>query len=323
MAGKRRGDIIARLRQRIVTAFHLGLISAGDRLPSSRRLAREFRANERVILAAYRALASEGLVEFRPRSGVYLSSRMAPEAPVFPGLADWALDILANGLAHGIPAVELPRLLARLLRTVRLRAACIECNDDHLDTLCGEMSRDYGLICTPVDLDKLHRPATTKALRAADVLVTTSFHADVVGALAERLGKPCIAVSWRPDVMAEVARLLRTRPVYFVGTDPRFAEKLRLLFPSRAARANVRLLLAGDADIASIPSATPIYLTTLARKTLGSAADRLHAVPLGRLLVPESARAVLGLVIRSNLSALDGLANGESLRDPSRSALDS
>jgi DNA-binding transcriptional regulator YhcF (GntR family) len=295
-----------------VTAFHLGIISAGDRLPSSRSLAREFRANERVILAAYRALASEGLVEFRPRSGVYLSSGIAPKASVFPGFADWALDILANGLAHGIPAVELPRLLAKLLRTVRLRAACIECNDDHVDTLCEEMSRDYGLTSVPVDLDELHRPATTKALVAADLLVTTSFHADVVGALAEKLGKPWIAVSWRPDVMAEVARLLRTRPVYFIGTDPRLASKLRLLFPSRAERANLRLLLTGDADLSSIPNATPIYLTTLARKTLGSSAQRLPAVPLGRLLVPESARAVLGLVIRSNVSALDGFASRES-----------
>jgi hypothetical protein len=323
MAGKRRGDIIARLRQRIVAAFHLGLISAGDRLPSSRRLAREFRANERVILAAYRALASEGLVEFRPRSGVYLAIQKTPDGALFPGFPDWALGILLDGIAHGVPAVELPGLLRKLVRTVRLRAACIECNDDHVDTLCTEMSRDYGLISTPVDLDTLHRPATMKALSAADVLVTTSFHADIVGDLAEKLGKPCIAVSWRPDVMAEVARLLRTRPVYFLGTDPRLADKLRLLFPSRTARANVRLLFTADADITSIPSATPIYLTTLARKTLGSAAARLHAVPLGRLLVPESARAVLGLVIRSNLSALDEFANGEVLRDRSRSALDS
>lgn len=318
MAGKRRGDIIARLRQRIVTAFHLGLISVGDRLPSSRRLAREFRANERVILAAYRALASEGLVEFRPRSGVYLASQSPPEAPGFPGFADWALEILADGLAHGVPAVELPRLLGKLLRTVRVSAACIECNDDHIDTLSSELSRDYGLIATPVDLDALHRPATRKALRAADVLVTTSFHADVVGRLAEELGKPCIAVSWRQDVMAEIARLLRKRAVYFVGTDPRLASKLRLLFPSRTERANVRLLLAGDDGIASIPSTAPIYLTTLARKRLGSTADGLQGVPLGRLLVPDSARAVLGMVIRSNLSALDGLANGGAPHDRSR-----
>lgn len=303
MAVKRRGDIIARLRQRIVTAFHLGLISAGDRLPSSRRLAREFHANERVILAAYRALADEGLVEFRPRSGVYLASQRPPEAPFFPGVADWALDVLVDGLAQGIPPVELPRLLGRLLRTVRLRAACIECNDDHVDTLCSEMTRDYGLVSTPVDLDALHRPATVKALRAADLLVTTSFHADVVSALAGKLGKPCIAVSWRPDVMAEVARLLRTRPVYFLATDPRLAGKLRILFPSRAAQANVRLLLTGDADIDSIPGSAPVYLTTLARKSLGSSADRLRGVPLGRLVVPESARAVLALVIRSNLAA--------------------
>jgi DNA-binding transcriptional regulator YhcF (GntR family) len=286
MAVKRRGDIIARLRQRIATAYHLGLITAGDRLPSSRRLARELHANERVILAAYRTLADEGLVEFRPRSGVYLASPRAPEAPLFPGFPHWALDVLADGLAHGIPAVELPRLLGRLLKTVRLRAACIECNDDHIDTL--------------------RRPATKKALRAADLLVTTSFHADVVSGLAEKLGKPCIAVSWRPDVTAEVARLLRTRPVYFLATDPRLAGKLRILFPSRTAQSNVRLLLTGDADVASIPGSAPVYLTTLARKSLGSSADGLQAVPLGRLVVPESARAVLALVIRSNLEAMAG-----------------
>jgi DNA-binding transcriptional MocR family regulator len=121
MAVKRRGDIIARLRQRIATAYHLGLITVGDRLPSSRRLARELHANERVILAAYRTLADEGLVEFRPRSGVYLASPRAPEAPLFPGFPHWALDVLADGLAHGIPATGRAarwiddRLLARLV----------------------------------------------------------------------------------------------------------------------------------------------------------------------------------------------------------------
>ena len=112
-------------------------------------------------------------------------------------------------------------------------------------------------------------------------------------------------VPWRStarDSAKAVARLLRTRPVYFVATDPRLARKLRLLFPSRAAQANVRLLLTGDADVTSIPESAPVYLTTLARKSLGSSADHLQAVPLGRLVVPESARALLALVIRSNLA---------------------
>ena len=311
MVVHRRGDIIARLRQRIATAFHLGLISAGDRLPSSRRLAREFRANERVILAAYRVLEGEGLVEFRPRSGIYLAKQKPAARQLLPNFADWVLDVLADGLARGIPAVEVPGWLRQTLRTVRLRAACLECNHDHIDALCGELHRDYGLATTPIDLDRLGRPAVVKALRAADVLVTTTTHADVVSRVSEELEKPCIAVSWRPDIMDEIATLLRAGPVYFIGSDPRFVAKLRRVFDSSGERGNLRAMVADSADLASIPDAAPVYITSRARDRLGSAGDRLRAVPLDRLLVASSAREVLSFVIGANLSALQTLAQSE------------
>ena len=56
-----------------------GLIAPGDKLPSKRQLADHLHISTATVEAAYAHLASEGLCESRPRSGMY-----AAEAPVHP-----------------------------------------------------------------------------------------------------------------------------------------------------------------------------------------------------------------------------------------------
>ena len=58
-------EIIDVLRSRVLRGLEAGTLSAGDRLPSGRDLAAEFRVDHRVVLAAYRALSGEGLIETR------------------------------------------------------------------------------------------------------------------------------------------------------------------------------------------------------------------------------------------------------------------
>lgn len=62
----------------LVEQITLGIASrdlkTGERLPSTRELARRFQIHPNTVLAAYRKLAGSGLVEFRKGSGVYVSS---------------------------------------------------------------------------------------------------------------------------------------------------------------------------------------------------------------------------------------------------------
>lgn len=64
------------LREQLVTQLRLGVLSgdlaAGQKLPSTRELARRFRVHANTVSAAYRELHRCGLVEFRRGSGVYV-----------------------------------------------------------------------------------------------------------------------------------------------------------------------------------------------------------------------------------------------------------
>ena len=59
--------IIDGLRRRILRGIQAGALRAGDRLPSARELAGEFRVDYRLVIAAYKEIAAEGLVELMER----------------------------------------------------------------------------------------------------------------------------------------------------------------------------------------------------------------------------------------------------------------
>ena len=306
MAVQRRGEIADLLRRRVVVGLHLGLLKPGDQLPSARDLSRELKAHQRVILGAYRELEREGLVEFRPRSGVYVAVAAASPGATLPSLSEWAVEVAMQGLSRGIPTPELPDRLRRCFETLRLRAVCVECNADQLRSLCLSLHRDYGLESTEVEIDALESPEVLPELRRTDVLVTTSFHTTPVKRVAERVGKPWIAVRLRSDVLSEIGRYLASGPVYFVATDPRFAPKLQVMFGPLPGGENLRLLIVGrdDGEIARIPESAPTYIMQRARERLEKSPLVARVPPLVRVFAPESAREILSFIVRANMAAV-------------------
>jgi GntR family transcriptional regulator len=67
------------VREQIVAQISLGIISrdlrAGEKLPSTRELARRFEIHPNTVSAAYRKLAESNLVEFKKGSGVYVREK--------------------------------------------------------------------------------------------------------------------------------------------------------------------------------------------------------------------------------------------------------
>lgn len=77
------------VRQQLVTQVVLGILcndlAPGERLPSTRELARRFSLHPNTVSAAYRQLGDEQWVEFRHGSGVYVrATRPKKGAPVTP-----------------------------------------------------------------------------------------------------------------------------------------------------------------------------------------------------------------------------------------------
>jgi len=87
------------LREQLITQVILGIrtreMPPGDRLPSTRELARRFGIHSNTASAAYRQLEEEGWVEFRHGSGVFVA-RAQPAAARTP---EMAVDQLIGSLA--------------------------------------------------------------------------------------------------------------------------------------------------------------------------------------------------------------------------------
>jgi DNA-binding transcriptional regulator YhcF (GntR family) len=304
---RKRSELAETLRQRFFSGLHLGVLRPGSRLPSARDLAAEFHVDRRVVLQAYRELEREGLVELRQRSGIYFAER----APGVPGSrltppAEWAVDVLAQGLALGIPGPQFADHFHAYLSTLRLRACCIECNEDQLTSLCDELTADYGLEASGADVDELLAEATPRAdLRRADLLVTTQFHAGEVQELAARVSRPWIAIALRTDIYAEIGRRLPSSAVYFVVVDERYAAKLRTIFAAAAGAANFHAVVIGRDDVDRIPDTAPTYITRAARAKLTNARLLARVIPEERVFASSSAREILGLIVRANMAALE------------------
>jgi hypothetical protein len=197
----------------------------------------------------------------------------------------------------------------RSLETRRVRAACIECNRDQLHLLCSELAADHGYVTESAEIDEIRAGTEPPlALRRADVLVTTLFHAQEVEATAKRLGKPWIAVALRPDAMSGVARGLAVGPVYFIATDPRFEPKLRQMLAPLGPVENLRVLLVGRDDLDAIPRNAPTFVMSSASAYLaerygpnGSPGRPIHAP---RSFSDATARELLEFLVRANMAAL-------------------
>jgi DNA-binding transcriptional regulator YhcF (GntR family) len=96
------------LREQLVTQIILAILSddlrPGQRLPSTRELARRFRLHPNTVSAGYRNLAQERWVEFRRGSGVYVRDSK-PQTALTPARAldQLVSDLLRTARQRGIP----------------------------------------------------------------------------------------------------------------------------------------------------------------------------------------------------------------------------
>jgi len=111
------------IREQLVTQVVLGILSddlaPGQRLPSTRELARRFHLHPNTVSAGYRQLQRERWVEFRRGSGVYIRATK----PELPPTAALALDQMIVQLFQSarMLKVSLPALRSRLRQWLELQ----------------------------------------------------------------------------------------------------------------------------------------------------------------------------------------------------------
>lgn len=305
-----------KLRDRILSSLHLGLLQPGDRLPSIRTLWREMGVDHRVVAQAYRLLEDEGLVEVRGRSGVYLAPQDQLGGEVLAETARWMAGVLVEGWKRRMTLAEIPELIRRCTSTVRLRCACVESNEDQMAAYCAELEEQFGLEAVPVSISPVPLPRPERSvefhdveetIRRTDLVVTTSYHSRLVRKAAENVGVPAVTLTVNSEVVETVQRQIRSGGITLVCVDPEFGNRLRNMYADADGTDQIRVVLAGDAAaLAALPRDEAVILTRAAANQLGESAE------LPPLLLPHSptfsahtARELLQLIIRLNLAAAE------------------
>lgn len=88
----------SQLRRYLADMVEEGELSPGDRLPSIQSLMATYKVSQATAVRAIEMLAQEGVLERRPRVGVFVAHRKGQCAPAVSVLADWATEILHQGL---------------------------------------------------------------------------------------------------------------------------------------------------------------------------------------------------------------------------------
>ncbi|HET7457741.1 MAG TPA: GntR family transcriptional regulator [Gemmatimonadaceae bacterium] len=319
MARNRRDALTERLRRQLLTELRNGARAPGDRLPSTRVVGRQVRADPRVVLAAYRELAEEGLVEMRERSGIFVAGDRSDgdgtgASAVGAPAESWLADVLAQAVARALPAPELASWLERAASSSPpLVAAVVAATDDQCQGIARELAEYYGVeaVALPAGVPPADawsgNGATGRlpaALRRASFIVTTAACASPVRRLATRLGKPFVSIDVRDDLVGDEWRMLLRRPVHVVVTDARFVTTLRHFFAGTPGADNLHAVVLGRDPreaVAAIPDDATVYVTHAARARLGDTALPGRVLPPARVFSPDCAREIMGIVVRENL----------------------
>ncbi|MDQ6770741.1 MAG: GntR family transcriptional regulator [Gemmatimonadota bacterium] len=276
-------------------------LGPGDRLPSTREVGGEFDVDPRVALAAYQALAEEGLVVLKPRSGVFVAPAISTsEERSLP--ADFITDTLVAGLVRGVSLLRFTDDLRIAALGRRLRAAVIATTTDQALGLSRELKVDYGLDTTALLPEQVKEGSAASALQRIHLLVTTRALATEGSSLGVTLGKPVVVVDIRPPFVEEEWKtLVRSGRSYIVATDPRFLDVVRNYLQGTVDLRNVRMFLVGRDDLTTIPPQAPTYVTEAARQKLGKSRIPGRLIPPPRLLAENSVRTLVAFIVKMNM----------------------
>lgn len=297
---RRRDEIGAALRRRILNGLRDGTLRRGDRLPSARQVGTQLDADPRVVLAAYRVLAGEGLVELRERSGIFVASS-PDEGSARPPAPEWLAEVLAQGVAREIRAPDLGAWLTRAASTAGVRAAVIAATADQSEGIRRELCDYYGIEAVALPPGAAPSDPLPPALRRAALIVATEGHAPAMRRVGARLRIPVVAISVRADLVGPEWRLLLRNPVYVVVTDHRFVQTLRHFFADTPGVDNLRPIVLGRDSLDQIPAGATTYVTHSARALLGDRPIPGRVVPPARIFSEASAREILRIVVTRNL----------------------
>jgi DNA-binding transcriptional regulator YhcF (GntR family) len=144
------------VRQQLATQIVLGIASGdlttGERLPSTREIARRFGVHSNTVSNAYKLLAAEGWLEFRQGSGFYVSDAK-PETPE-NSLDKLIAEFFQKAREQGFSIAEIRRNLSRFFESEPSeKFLVIESDADFRDILIEEIRQATGFAAEGVSFE--------------------------------------------------------------------------------------------------------------------------------------------------------------------------
>jgi GntR family transcriptional regulator len=114
------------LIQQVRSALRLGLLQAGDRLPTVKEVSGALAINPNTVLKAYRELEYEGLVAARPGVGTFVTKTVSEESvAAHLELSRDLLTWLGKARAAGLDAEGIEAIFQRTLRSETLEERAV------------------------------------------------------------------------------------------------------------------------------------------------------------------------------------------------------
>ena len=146
------------VREQIVTQVTIGVasrdLSPGDKLPSTRELARRFGIHANTVSAAYRELAAARVVEQRRGSGVFITDDGNTTETVI-NIDTLLADLVSNAAAAGFSRSQLGAAMERWLeREERARVVVVESDPGLQSIIVEEIGVTTGVRAVAISLDE-------------------------------------------------------------------------------------------------------------------------------------------------------------------------
>lgn len=277
-----------------------GALAAGTRLPSTRVVAQDLAADPRVVAAAYRVLEAEGLVELRPRSGVYVSSSVGASSRRAPAAA-WVTETLSAAVLHGVSLRDAAKQLRVLGSTEALKVVVAASIADQVDGLVRELETDFGITARGVIIDSVSRiDRWPRAVERADLVITTPVHAQRLRRFHRGATRPLVIAGVRQDLMSAEWRLLASGICFVIVADPRFASVVREFLRAAPSADGVAIRVAGRDHLGDIAPDAPTYITEAARRVIGRTRLPGRLIPPARILDEASTRSIVEFIVSKN-----------------------
>ncbi len=216
------------IREQLVTQVILGILggelSPGERLPSTRELARRFRVHANTVSAAYRELERQKWVELRHGSGVYVHNARPVQAPS----TEIALDQLIANLFRSARELGMPlsSVRSRLGHWMAMQPPdhflLIEPDDELRDIVAAEMKAMRSLAVKSAGLEALRNP---EMLAGAIVVALPSNGEKVEKSLPD--GTEFLTLKIR-SVPMSLSQWMPARPDLLIGIASRWPRFLKL-----------------------------------------------------------------------------------------------